>query len=625
MALDKFNPQSMSDEHLLPATLLEMGDTLNFIETRKHSLRNQIRDSKIDAGVGKVSGLGGVAAGCGLLLLSNPLGSLVIAGGTVAYGLSVFAQWLQTGKLQLMPLSSKTQADRDAELSGSTITGQDAYEVSSIQGQRESIREEAAYLSDREKIEYELLHFSPEGLLSAMNHVHPTQRWACYQFLVDAFLAGTIQSYFANPQALRDVLGNPAIYTSHLPEASKRFPQYGLQSAGAIEGETARSQSALQASTFEPPATVPAQIGTNTRLNAVEAQSSNQWQRPSETESSASYDGRCFDIAKSLAQSIQSTLIVGQPGAGKGLVIAHATKWVKRYHPECEIWAIDPKSDESEASRWINCDHVLNVPIAPFTPAEDMKRIKSDIDLFIAAFQESDAPMKLIVFDEALAVKEKTGVWFKGLMAGFNALCSMGRSRKQYGWLVSQSPNTEDFGISGGTRNVYRRVLLLSQDNQGLIANRSTFFSGEPTKSVLAETGRVAFDSMINGWVSVPTYPDTIQPAVSPKKQEEKSRRQSLESLMQSDEAGHPVEQFYHADSMPSDAIEADSSELSIRTEIKRFLLANPDGSKPRDLARNARQPVRGMSTEDIKLYLDVMALEEEIYEVDGTFFTNSN
>jgi hypothetical protein len=256
MALDKFNPQRMNDEHLLPATLLEMGDTLNFIETRKHTLRNEIRESKTNAGVGKVSALAGMAGGAGLLILSNPLGSLFIAGGAICYGVSVFGQWLQTGKLQIMPMSSKTQAERDIELANSTETG-NAYDVAAIQGQRDSIRENAAYLSDREKVEYELLHFSPEGLLSAMNHVHPTQRWACYQFLIDAFLAGTIQSYFANPQALRDVLGNPQVYTSYLPEASKRFPEYGLQSVGAIEGEKARS-------TFQPA------IGTNTRLNSVE-------------------------------------------------------------------------------------------------------------------------------------------------------------------------------------------------------------------------------------------------------------------------------------------------------------------------------------------------------------------
>ncbi|MBD1857717.1 MULTISPECIES: ATP-binding protein [Leptolyngbya] len=610
MALSKFNPQLMHDDQLLPATLLEMGDTLNFIETRKHTLRNEIKTSKIDAGVGKVSGLAGIAGGGALLILSNPLGSLIVAGGAIAYSMAVFAQWLQTGKVQIMPLSSKTQAERDVELSSSTETG-NAYDVAAIQGQRDSIREDAAYLSDREKVEYELLHFSPEGLLSAMNYVHPTQRWACYQFLIDAFLAGTIQSYFANPQALRDVLGNPAIYTSHLPEASKRFPQYGLQSAGAIDGHEARTS-------FQTP-----QIGSNTRLNAVEVQSSPMIQSVASTAQKQGAE----DIAKSLAEHLQSTLIVGQPGAGKGLTIAYATRWIKQLHPDCQIWAIDPKSDPAEADYWKMCDRLLQCPIRPFTPAEDMEAIQDAIDTFIAEFQNSHAPMKLLIFDEALAVKEKTGQWFKGLMAGFNALSSMGRSSKQYGWLVSQSPNTSDFGISGGTRNVYRRVLLLAKSNQGLIANRSTFFSGEPTQSQLNETGRVYFDSITNSWGITPVYHDLVRdvPANSEPKIEPKSRRISLESLMQSTEAEHPVEQFYHGDSMPSDNTESDSSELEIRAEIKRFLLANSEGSKPRDLTRNARQPVRGMSTEDIKLYLEVMALDGEIYEVDGTFFTNSN
>jgi hypothetical protein len=613
MALDKFNPQLMHDDHLLPATLLEMGDTLNFIETRKHSLRNEIKTSKIDAGVGKVSGIAGIAGGSALLILSNPLGSLIVAGGAIAYSMAVFAQWLQTGKVQIMPLSSKTQAERDIELSSSTETG-NAYDVAAIQGQRDSIREDAAYLSDREKIEYELLHFSPEGLLSAMNHVHPTQRWACYQFLIDAFLAGTIQSYFANPQALRDVLGNPAIYTSHLPEASKRFPQYGLQSAGAIDGQEARSS-------FQP-AAVPPQIGTNTRLNAIEVQSSPMVQ----SVASMTKNQTSEDIAKSLAEHLQSTLIVGQPGAGKGLTIAYATRWIKQLHPDCQVWAIDPKSDPAEADYWKMCDRLLQCPIRPFTPAEDMEAIQDAIDTFIAEFQNSHAPMKLLIFDEALAVKEKTGQWFKGLMAGFNALCSMGRSSKQYGWLVSQSPNTSDFGISGGTRNVYRRVLLLAKSNQGLIANRSTFFSGEPTQSQLNETGRVYFDSITNSWGITPVYPDLVRdiPANSEFKSEPKSRRISLESLMQSTEAEHPIEQFYHGDSMPSDDMESDSSELAIRTEIKRFLFANSDGSKPRDLSARARKPVKGMSTDDIKVYLDVMTLDEEVYEVDGTFLANS-
>lgn len=614
MSLDKFNPQSMSDDHLLPATLLEMGDTLNFIETRKHTLRAEIKQSKTDAGVGKVSGLLGMAGGCGLLVLSNPLGSLVIAGGVVAYGVAVFAQWLQTGKVQPMPLSSKTQDDRDLELSGSTITGQSAYEVSSINDARSAIAEQAAYLDDREKIEYELLHFAPEGLLSAMNHVHPTQRWACYQFLVDAFLAGTIQSYFANPQALRDVLGSPEIYTSHLPEASKRFPQYGLPSAGAMRGEEARSS-------FQPP-TVPAQIGPDTKLGRgvvdVPVQSSTnqpqQWQPPQLPTD---------DIARSLAEHLQSTLIVGQPGAGKGLTIAYATRIIKQLHPSCEIWAIDPKSDPSEAAYWLACDRILNCPIQPFATVDEMAEIKLNIESFIAAFQASSAPMKLLIFDEALAVKEKSGSWFKGLMAGFNALCSMGRSSKQYGWLVSQSPNADDYGISGGTRNVYRRVLLIAKSNQGLLANGSTFFSGKPTEQQLNVTGRVFFDSAINGWGITPVYPDLVDG--SKKSEAQPSRREMLERSLSVEIPSPQHEQVYHSSEIEPEGNETDADELAVRAEIKRFLLANPEGSKPRDLARIAKKPVRGMPVDDIKFVLDLMTLEGEIYEVDGTYFANTN
>lgn len=317
MALDKFNPQLMHDDQLLPATLLEMGDTLNFIETRKHTLRNEIKTSKIDAGVGKVSGLAGIAGGGALLILSNPLGSLIVAGGAIAYSMAVFAQWLQTGKVQIMPLSSKTQAERDVELSSSTETG-NAYDVAAIQGQRDSIREDAAYLSDREKVEYELLHFSPEGLLSAMNHVHPTQRWACYQFLIDAFLAGTIQSYFANPQALRDVLGNPAIYTSHLPEASKRFPEYGLQGTGAIRAEDAIAS-------FQP-AAVPT-IGSNTRLNAVEvpATSAQPFTIPIVSPESKLFDWTLLNTAY---DDFPHLLMLGKTGAGKSFLAEYLGRFL---------------------------------------------------------------------------------------------------------------------------------------------------------------------------------------------------------------------------------------------------------------------------------------------------------
>ena len=213
MTLPNVHPKRMPDEHLLPAALLEMGDTLNFLEVRKHSLRAKIKESKLSAATGKVSGLSAVASG-GLLYvtLANPLGALLACGGLAAYGLAVGAQWLQTGKLHPFPLSSKTSDESDQELSASTLTG------GGLQIARSHLHEEASYLEPREKAEYELLHHAPQGLLNAVGSVAPAQRWACYCFLLDAHLTGTLDDY-RDRATLQTVLGNSSVYKSHLSEA----------------------------------------------------------------------------------------------------------------------------------------------------------------------------------------------------------------------------------------------------------------------------------------------------------------------------------------------------------------------------------------------------------------------
>jgi len=283
------------------------------------------------------------------------------------------------------------------------------------------------------------------------------------------------------------------------------------------------------------------QIGSATKFGAVDVASARTVHNVPSSDPS--------DIAESLAVNLQSTLIVGQPGSGKGVCIAMATRAVKKLHPDVKIWAIDPKADPSEAWYWEAVDHYLPVRIDPFADAESMTGIMEAIDDFIQQFQDSDGA-KLLIFDEALAVKEKTGRWFKGLMAGFNALCSMGRSRRQYGWLVSQSPNTDDFGISGGVRNVYRRILLISADNLGLLDNGSTYFSGKPSTENLKQTGRAFFDSIINSWGAVPFYSisdsSSIQPVAVPQREpipDGESQRLKLEAMLQLDSSHEPIKE----------------------------------------------------------------------------------
>jgi len=319
--LDKVSPQFMADEHLLPAALLEMGDSLNFIEVRKHTLRREIKDSKLSAAAGKFSGLGAIVGGAALAALSNPLGWLVGGCGLTAYTLSVFGQWLQTGKVHPMPLSSKSQDERDEDLAGQTVSG----DGGNLTG-RTAIHEDAAYLSDREKTEYELLHFAPQGLMSAMNNVPPAQRWACYQFLVDAFAAGTIGDY-ANPQTLKDVLGNPSVYSSHLPEASKRFPQYGLPSV-----ETPQSQSeSLPAVTDSGPVMTSSPIGNQTKFGAIEVPSSPIAQSAPSLNMNSGSKGFDWHRLNTDYNDFPHLFLLGKTGAGKSYVSDRLVRFLNGY------------------------------------------------------------------------------------------------------------------------------------------------------------------------------------------------------------------------------------------------------------------------------------------------------
>jgi len=446
--LNKVLPQSMTDEHLLPAALLEMGDSLNFIEVRKHTLRQEIKDSKLSAAAGKFSGLGAIVGGVALAGLSNPLGWLIGGCGLTAYTLSVFGQWLQTGKVHPMPLSSKSQAERDEDLAGQTVSGSDAVAYNA----RTSIHEDAGYLSDREQVEYELLHFAPQGLLSAMQYVPPPQRWACYQFLVDAHVSGAIWDY-ANPQALQDILGNPAVYSSHLPEASKRFPQYGLPSAETPQPQT----ESLPNATDSGPVMASSPIGATTKFGAIEVASS-----------PAGETSTLFNPAIDLGQNPQSALIAGIPGSGKGMVVSNALRVLKQKHPALKVFVIDPKFDPNERGYW---DSVADIYRGKaFEDLDDADEGATWILSCLREFQKLPAP-KLLIFDESLNVSNVLGLADKELKAPqkvklmLSSAITGGDSRGIWVWVLGQSVQVQDLPFNGGVRGNLRVLAIVSEKN----------------------------------------------------------------------------------------------------------------------------------------------------------------
>ena len=493
--LNKVSPQSMADEHLLPAALLEMGDSLNFIEVRKHTLRKEIKDSKLSAAAGKFSGLGAIVGGVALAALSNPLGWLIGGCGLTAYTLSVFGQWLQTGKVHPMPLSSKSQDERDEDLAGQTVSG----DGGNLTG-RTAIHEEAAYLSDREKTEYELLHFAPQGLMSAMNNVPPAQRWACYQFLVDAFAAGTIGDY-ANPQTLKDVLGNPSIYGSHLPEASKRFPQYGLPSV-----ETPQSQSeSLPAATNSGPVMTSSPIGNQTKFGAIEVPSSPAASSPA-----------LFNPAIDLGQNPQSALIAGVPGSGKGILVSNAVRVLRQKAPALKVMMIDPKGDPKEKGYWAPVTDVYRS--MNLMDCDDPDDGASWLLACMDQFRKLPAP-KLLIFDEMLAASVEISLAHKDFKAPqrmkkfVSGIIAQGDSQGVWVWAMSQSVQVADLGFGGGVRGNLRVIGIISPKNTTAIeALTSTRLIPPPNGGMdelreimkASPVDRAFYDGKLSRWLPMP-------------------------------------------------------------------------------------------------------------------------
>jgi hypothetical protein len=209
----------------------------------------------------------------------------------------------------------------------------------------------------------------------------------------------------------------------------------------------------------------------------------------------------------------------------------------------------------------------------------------------------------LLVCNEGTLVREKS----KRYVDAIASLVSSGDSRQKYCWEAGQSGHTDDLKVNGAARSRFRPMVICMTGEEmqveAILRAKWLADSANDMQACRAElrrspVGRAWSDGQ--RWYPMPT----------------------LENF-----AGYDRDSRSFLNKAPSETPSevSDMGELAIRAEIKRFLLANPDGSKPRDLAARARKPVKGMPTEEIKLYLEVMSLEGEVYEVDGTYFKNSS
>lgn len=171
-----------------------------------------------------------------------------------------------------------------------------------------------------------------------------------------------------------------------------------------------------------------------------------------------------FVLIPEMGNRIANTLIVGIPGAGKGIVVSNAVRSVREQHPQKTIMWVDPKNDPQE-SGYFAVDGVLarRASIRQMNSVEVFDWLRSCIEEFEALPGE-----KLLVLDEAVmiiavlkTIKDAMD-WLKIYLVG---LITTGDSQGQNCWIVAQSPYLDDLGIGGGIASQMTRIALVSSKN----------------------------------------------------------------------------------------------------------------------------------------------------------------
>jgi hypothetical protein len=211
-----------------------------------------------------------------------------------------------------------------------------------------------------------------------------------------------------------------------------------------------------------PQAPNPARIGANTRKRAIDVPSTGVHTVIDAYKAPKSVD---FHLIARMASDLCNYLIVGVPGAGKGIIISNALDEIKKRHPGITLFYLDPKGDEKETGYFVGRVDVLKRAKArTMTPKEVVKWFRDCIKEF-----EAIAGDKLLVFDEATNVSGKFKAagtsdlnWFKDVLRGF---ISCGDSEGLRIWIACQNPHTEALLLDGGLRSQFTAIAIVTAKN----------------------------------------------------------------------------------------------------------------------------------------------------------------
>lgn len=217
---------------------------------------------------------------------------------------------------------------------------------------------------------------------------------------------------------------------------------------------------------------------------------------------------KIVDLPRAMGQSLHPTIISAKPRIGKGMVIQSAWRWAKKLHPGITVWVIDPKPHKTERAYWEGVDRYWGEMIEDF-PQND-EAIALQLTEFIHEWRAQGDRPTLLIIDELVKLEAVLPKWYKDfLISTMKVEASSGETDQRFLWVIAQSPQVRDLGLTGGSRAVFDFLTLQRADSidhaERVKASIGAIKSIPTAEEFASVPSGVAFwHSRVNRWGGVP-------------------------------------------------------------------------------------------------------------------------
>ncbi|NMG10352.1 hypothetical protein [Brasilonema sp. UFV-L1] len=522
---------------------LEAGHISEWLQERKDQLFEQARSVETEADTARLLSL--VAAGVGTVCYAvNPfmlLGGMV---GGAAWLWFVLQHHGRTKEIAPLPFVRGNFVDAISRVGN--YDERSHYQINHL---ADTIK----FLPRLEAEEYTFLYSHFETISNYLTQVEPGKRFYAYRWLLGWFskLNGRqMPAYESLAQHLEHVSIDSRMKRNEVQAIAELPPTVDIRIFSAPTVDICTSYGQLS-----PPKELPqqqpqdvVQAPPDTPKRGLLSRSA---QRPMDVQVYAPPTSSEFDLADRMGKDATSHLIVGIPGAGKGLLISNALAALKKHHPEITTFYIDPKNDEKETGYFESgVDFLRRINAREMSPSAVIEWFKSVVKEFEAI--PSD---KLLIFDESVLVTSKFKLggeigWMQDKIIGYaSASDSIGLRV----WIVAQNAHTQDLGLNGGIRSQFVPIALISAKNVAALgALMATQFipknqklSTEEVEEITRQSpvGRAVYFGGENKWFPAKRLPNpsgydrdtrSFLPGFEPKEAEEPVR--DVKALAQREE-----------------------------------------------------------------------------------------